>query len=68
MVAVTNEEDRAMASKDPADQDDESYRTCAECGRDCTPESVPTQQGIRIAFTCPQHGLHSFLDPFNDLN
>lgn len=67
MVAGNNEEDRRVASRDPADRDEQSYRECAECGGDCTPEPVPTEQGMRIAFTCPQHGVHSFLDPFNDL-
>lgn len=47
---------------------DESYRTCAECGRDCEPEpfGAGEGQGIRIAFACPEHGVHSIVDPFED--
>lgn len=51
---------------DPLGKDDESYRTCRECGADCPPEPFPTDQGIRIAFTCAEHGLHSIVDPFED--
>ena len=40
------------------------YRTCAECGADCTPEPFATSEGVRIAFTCPEHGPHSMVDPF----
>lgn len=43
---------------------DEAYRTCACCGRDCEPEGVPTEHGIRIAFLCPEHGVHTIIDPF----
>lgn len=50
---------------DPLGHDDESYRTCSECGRDCEPESVPTDMGMRIAFTCPDHGVHAVIDPFD---
>lgn len=44
----------------------EDYRTCAECGGDCEPEPFEASQGggLRVAFTCPQHGLHSVVDPF----
>ncbi|WP_125098686.1 hypothetical protein [Leucobacter chromiireducens] len=41
------------------------------CGRDCEPEPFSTgigedgpSGGIRIAFVCPEHGLHSVVDPF----
>lgn len=51
---------------DPLSPGDESYRTCAECGSDCEPEPVPTAEGMRIAFTCPEHGVHSVVDPFRD--
>ncbi|GEB21942.1 hypothetical protein BAU01nite_06750 [Brevibacterium aurantiacum] len=42
------------------------YRTCADCGRDCPPEPFDAGegQGIRIAFACPTHGVHSVVDPF----
>lgn len=40
------------------------YRTCADCGTDCEPEPFPTDLGIRIAFACPTHGVHSVVDPF----
>ncbi|GAA1727272.1 hypothetical protein GCM10009793_25350 [Brachybacterium phenoliresistens] len=52
---------------DPMGRDDESYRICAECGGDCEPEAVATESGVRISFRCPVHGIHTFLDPFNDL-
>ncbi|MFE7067187.1 hypothetical protein [Microbacterium sp. ER1] len=43
----------------------EGYRTCAECGADCLPEPTDIEgAGIRIAFVCPDHGVHSFIDPF----
>lgn len=48
----------------PFGHDDESYRTCAECGRDCVPEPVPTPQGMRVAFSCTVHGVHTMIDPF----
>lgn len=42
------------------------YRTCAECGGDCEPEPCDAGegQGVRIAFACPTHGVHSVVDPF----
>lgn len=40
--------------------DDESHRTCPECGADCAPEIVDT---MRVAFSCPAHGLHTVVDP-----
>ncbi|GAA1795865.1 hypothetical protein GCM10009713_02260 [Brevibacterium celere] len=52
---------------DPLGHAAESYRTCTECGGDCEPQPVPTDAGMRIAFTCSEHGVHSFIDPFADL-
>lgn len=45
--------------------DDESYRTCSECGADCEPEPTGADDlGVRIAFVCPVHGAQSMVDPF----
>lgn len=52
---------------DPFGHEDETYRTCADCGGDCEPEPVPTEAGIRIAFSCPTHGVHTVIDPFEGL-
>ncbi|MBM7821765.1 MULTISPECIES: hypothetical protein [Kocuria] len=54
---------------DPLAREDESYRTCLECGADCPPEPFDAGegQGIRIAFSCPTHGVHSVVDPFEEL-
>ena len=42
------------------------YRTCAECGGDCEPIPLAVDGvGIRIAFSCPAHGLHAVIDPFD---
>lgn len=38
---------------------------CAECGADCPPEPTVVE-GIRIAFVRPEHGVHSFIDPFEE--
>lgn len=47
--------------------EDDGYRTCAECGSDCRPEpTVVEGSGVRIAFVCPAHGVHSFIDPFEE--
>ncbi len=52
------------ASYDP----DESYRTCSECGGDCEPEpSGSDGLGVRIMWVCPQHGVHSAVDPLEHL-
>ena len=41
------------------------YRTCSVCGGDCVPEPNGAEgYGIRIAFVCPEHGMHSMVDPF----
>lgn len=37
------------------------------CGGDCEPEPVPTDAGMRIAFSCPTHGVHTVIDPFENL-
>lgn len=36
------------------------------CGLDCEPEpfDAGAGKGIRIAFSCPVHGLHGVTDPF----
>ncbi|WP_214651210.1 hypothetical protein [Brachybacterium halotolerans] len=54
--------------RDPFGREDEWYRTCSECGKDCAPEPLGTGVGMRIAFRCPVHGVHTIVDPFNDLN
>ncbi|MFD5213109.1 hypothetical protein [Microbacterium sp. NPDC058345] len=48
---------------------DESYRTCAECGGDCAPDTSLSADGtgVRIAFVCAEHGVQSVVDPFSDL-
>lgn len=45
---------------------DESYRTCSECGGDCYPDTSAGADGlgVRIAFVCLEHGVHSVIDPF----
>lgn len=44
---------------------DEIHRTCPACGGDCEPEPTSVSGlGVRIAFTCPEHGVHSVIDPF----
>lgn len=48
--------------------EDDGYHTCRVCGRDCVPEDIGTDgTGVRIAFVCPEHGLHSVVDPFGHL-
>lgn len=48
--------------------EDESYRMCAEFGRDRHPDQNVSADGLglRIAFVCPEHGVHSVIDPFED--
>ncbi len=60
-------------------REDDGYRTCAApvtlpggghgvCGRDCEPEDAGADgMGARITFVCPEHGLHSVVDPFEHL-
>lgn len=46
--------------------DDESYRTCTICGRDCEPDPMVVDGvGMRIGFVCPIHGLHTVVAPFD---
>lgn len=49
-----------MFEPDPTGQ----YRTCPECGAGCGPEPFDTDQGVRISFSCPEHGVHTVVDPF----
>lgn len=48
---------------------DDGYRTCSECGGDCTPDTSLSADGtgVRIAFVCAEHGVQSVVDPFSDL-
>lgn len=34
------------------------------CGKPLIPDPVVTDNGIRIAYSCPSHGLTSIIDPF----
>ncbi|WP_431794912.1 hypothetical protein [Micrococcus luteus] len=47
---------------------DQNYRTCSECGGDCYPgpSAGADGMGVRIAFVCPEHGVHSVVDPFKE--
>ena len=45
---------------------DNEYRTCLTCGRNCDPVPFETDEGIRISFICPLHGLHTVVDPFDE--
>lgn len=46
---------------------DQIYRTCTECGGDCYPDPTPAGGlGMRIAFVCPEHGVQTIVDPFED--
>ena len=46
----------------------EGYRTCSECGGDCLPEPSGTDEsGARFVFVCPEHGVHSMVDPFEEM-
>lgn len=54
----------------PEDEDaagDEGYRTCPECGRDCEPVPMAADEGMRISFICPLHGVHTVVDPFEGM-
>ena len=46
----------------------DDYRTCSECGGDCYPDPSAGADGlgVRIAFVCPTHGVHSVIDPFEE--
>lgn len=47
----------------------DDHRICAECGRDCEPDFAEEAEGLgaRNAFICPEHGIHSVIDPFEHL-
>ena len=49
---------------------DDCVPTCSECGCDCEPEIFDGGEGvgIRVAFSCPEHGLHGVTDPFEALH
>ena len=53
---------RVVGESDPEEQ----YRTCPECGADCEPEPFHAESGIRIAFSCADHGVHSVVEPFGE--
>lgn len=46
----------------------DDYRTCSECGAECSPDPAAGGDGIgaRIAFVCPAHGVNAIVDPFED--
>lgn len=45
--------------------EDETYRTCEECGGDCTPEILGAEgESSRFVFVCPEHGVQSVINPF----
>lgn len=47
---------------------EDGYRTRAVCGGDCEPEPMVTEQhGVRVAFTCPEHGPHAAVEPFDEV-
>ena len=46
---------------------DDGYRTCGACGGDRLPEPGGAGGlGVRILFVCPEHGVQSIVDPFED--
>lgn len=42
----------------------EEYRTCPECGSHCDLEPFDVSDQLRVAFSCPLHGVHTVVDPF----
>lgn len=44
--------------------EDTSYRTCPQCGADLSPIPVPHGARVLFEFTCPEHGVHTLIDPF----
>ena len=48
---------------------DDDHRTCAVCGGDCEPDTSLSADGsgVRVAFVCPEHGVQTLVDPFEDL-
>ncbi|MGX1695208.1 hypothetical protein ACWIBQ_07510 [Microbacterium keratanolyticum] len=47
---------------------DDAYRTCSVCGGDCESDVSfgSDEHGARIALVCPEHGIQSLVDPFED--
>ncbi|UOQ58767.1 hypothetical protein MUN78_08105 [Leucobacter allii] len=46
----------------------DDYRTCSVCGGNCEPDPkfVSDEHCARIAFMCPEHGVQSLVDSFED--
>lgn len=76
LTPLTNAEFAALidASKpqvdaDEFDNDDSeaepSYRLCLQCGANGAPESFEIDEGFRIAFVCPTHGVQAIVNPFD---
>lgn len=55
--------------RDCDDSDDEQYPTSAKCGTDYDAEIVDggADVGIRVAFSCAEHGLHGVTGPFESM-
>lgn len=46
---------------------DPGYRTCSTCGADCEPALAGDDGlGVRIVFSCAQHGVQTLVDPFHE--
>ena len=45
--------------------EDDSYRTCSECGADAEPQPFTAEGHISIAFVCRQHGVRTVISPFD---
>jgi hypothetical protein len=39
---------------------------CPECGRELDVETLVSELGMRAVYTCPEHGIASIVDPFDD--
>lgn len=37
---------------------------CPACGRELDAESVGSSAGLAVAYSCPEHGAVSLVDPF----
>lgn len=62
------DESEAWGDRDDNPSWGEGYRTCSVCGGDCLPEPSATDElGVRLLFVCPDHGVHSIVDPFEGL-
>lgn len=77
LTSLTNNEFAALidASESPVDTDDfnkthskaqPSSRICPQCGAEGIPEPLQADDGFRIAFVCPAHGVQAIVDPFED--